>query len=241
MRKFGLLGNSLTHSFSKSFFENKFSNEKLEDVSYQNFELANLNNIRSFIFNKQLHGLNVTIPYKQEIINHLDTLSEEAKEIGAVNCISIKGEKLIGHNTDYYGFTESIKPLLEKNNKKALILGTGGASKAIAYSLKKLNIEYEFVSRKGENNYQNVEQLIKKGFSIIINTTPLGTFPNINTYPELPYHLLDESFILFDLVYNPKTTNFLHLGLQKKCKTKNGLEMLFLQAEKSWELWNERY
>jgi shikimate dehydrogenase len=184
MRKFGLLGNSLTHSFSKSFFENKFSNEKLEDVSYQNFELANLNNIRSFIFNKQLHGLNVTIPYKQEIINHLDTLSEEAKEIGAVNCISIKGEKLIGHNTDYYGFTESIKPLLEKNNKKALILGTGGASKAIAYSLKKLNIEYEFVSRKGENNYQNVEQLIKKGFSIIINTTPLGTFPNINTYPE---------------------------------------------------------
>lgn len=239
MRKFGLIGKSLSHSFSSSYFENKFSTNNLLDCSYQNFELENIDNIRSFVLENQLQGLNVTIPYKEEIIKHLDSLSEEALQIGAVNCISLNGDKLIGHNTDHYGFTKSITPFIQERHKKALILGTGGASKAIAYSLQKLEIEFEFVSRKGKVNYQNLSPYLQNGFSIIINTTPLGTHPKINAFPDLPYHLLDESFLLYDLVYNPKTTAFLQFGIERKCINKNGYEMLTFQAEKSWQIWNK--
>lgn len=239
MRKFGLIGKSLKHSFSSSYFENKFSTNKLSNCNYQNFELDNLDRIRSFVFDNQLQGLNVTIPYKEEIIKHLDKLSKEAFEIGAVNCISVEKNKLIGHNTDCYGFTKSITPLIRKEHKKALILGTGGASKAVAYSLQKLEIEFEFISRNGKLKYQNVNEYLQKGFSIIINTTPLGTFPKTDTFPELPYQLIDKNFLMYDLVYNPETTRFLQFGKEKKCTTKNGYEMLTLQAEKSWQIWNK--
>ncbi len=237
MRRFGLIGKSLSHSFSKSYFEKKFKEEKLDNCSYLNFELENLENIRSFIFKNNLNGFNVTIPYKEKIIKHLDSLSLEAKEIGAVNCVSVEQNKLVGHNTDWYGFSKSLIPLLETHHDNALILGTGGASKAIAYALKKLKINYKFVSRVGQINYQNIDQLLQNRNFIIINTTPLGTFPNENTCPDLPYNLINEDFLLFDLVYNPKKTKFLQLGSQKECKTKNGLEMLSIQAEKSWEIW----
>lgn len=239
MRKFGLIGKSLSHSFSLSYFENKFITNKLWDCSYQNFELENIDNIRSFMFDNQLNGLNVTIPFKEEVIKHLDSLSKEAKQIGAVNCISVNEHKLIGHNTDCYGFTESIIPLLQKNHKKALILGTGGASKAVAYSLQNLGIEYEFVSRDGTINYQNVNKQLQNNFSLVINTTPLGTYPKTNTFPDLPYQLIDKGFLLYDLVYNPEMSAFLKFGKEKKCTIKNGYEMLCLQAEKSWQIWNE--
>jgi shikimate dehydrogenase len=239
MRKFGLIGKSLSHSFSLSYFENKFSTNKLIDCSYQNFELQNVHNIRSFVFDNQLQGLNVTIPFKEEIITHLDNLSEQALKIGAVNCISVKGNKLTGHNTDCYGFSNSISPLLQKHHKKALILGTGGASKAVAFSLKHLGIAFEFVSRNGTINYQNVNEFLQNEYSIIINTTPLGTFPNIEKFPDLPYHLLNQHFLLYDLVYNPEISAFLQFGKNKNCVIKNGFEMLELQAEKSWQVWNK--
>ena len=239
MRKFGLIGKSLSHSFSLSYFENKFSTSKLIDCSYQNFELENVTNIRSFVFDNQLKGLNITIPFKEEIIKHLDNLSEQALKIGAVNCISVEGNILTGHNTDYYGFSNSISPILQKQHKKALILGTGGASKAVAYSLQQMGIVFEFVSRKGPINYKNINEFLQNDYSIIINTTPLGTFPEIEKCPDLPYHLLNQTYLLYDLVYNPELSTFLRFGKEKNCVIKNGYEMLVLQAEKSWQIWNE--
>lgn len=239
MKRFGLIGKKLNHSFSEQFFNRKFKIEKIENCCYKLYEMQNVIAIKQFILDNNISGLNVTIPFKEDIIKHLDELSEEAHSIQAVNCIKVKNNKLIGYNTDYQGFHESIKPLLKKNHKKALILGTGGASKAIEYSLKKLNIEYLFVSRNGKLRYQDLNQKIIYQHQIIINTTPLGTFPNINQCPEIPYSFLNNQHLLYDLTYNPNKSMFLKKGEQFKSKTKNGLEMLEIQALRSWQIWNK--
>jgi len=244
MKLFGLIGHPLTHSFSKQYFENKFEKESIVDCSYNLYDIKNISLYKNVFENQNLIGLNVTIPYKESIIDLLDELDEVAKNIGAVNTIKFdpKTKKTIGYNTDYFGFKNSLKPFLENTHERALILGTGGASKAIAYVLKELNINYLFVSRnpKNENEiaYNDVNQYVIKHHQIIINTTPLGTYPNINDFPNIPYELLTANHLLYDLVYNPEETMFLKKGKEKGTITINGLQMLKLQAEKSWEIWN---
>ena len=243
MSKFGLIGKNIDYSFSKSYFTKKFENEDLPHT-YQNFDIESIHNILNIIkTTKDLKGLNVTIPYKKTVIPFLDKLDEEAEEIGAVNTIKFSKEsKLIGYNTDYYGFKKSIEPYLKNNHKKALILGTGGASKAIAYALKKLNIEYSYVSRTASSHttytYQTLSEEIIKNHPIIINCTPLGTSPKTNSCPPIPYDAITESHLLFDLIYNPEETKFLTIGKLKGAKIYNGLEMLKFQADKAWEIWN---
>ncbi|WP_196891680.1 shikimate dehydrogenase family protein [Aureivirga marina] len=242
MKLLGLIGRNISYSFSRSYFKEKFEKLHLEnDFQYRNFDIEQINLFPSIIKeNKKLIGCNVTIPYKLEIIPYLDVLDEVSKEIGAVNTIKIKDGKLYGFNTDAYGFENSIKPLI-KHQKKALILGTGGASKAVVFALNKLGISHKFVSRtKTENNftYKEIDQKIMEDFEIIINCTPIGTFPNVTSKPDLPYEFLSEHHILYDLVYNPEETAFLKEGKKKHSTIKNGYEMLVLQAEKSWEIWN---
>ncbi len=239
---YGLLGKNISYSFSESFFSKKFEKEN-KDCSYTNFDLKDITAVEEVIKNETVQGLNVTIPYKEEIISYLNELDPTAKEIGAVNVIKFdKNKKLIGYNSDYYGFTESLKPLLQKRPvQKALILGTGGASKAIAYALKKLNIEYTFVSRTPntqELSYNQLDQNIINSNKLIINCTPLGTHPNVQNYPNIPYEYLSENHILYDLIYNPSETTFLRKGKEKGALISNGLQMLILQAERSWEIWN---
>ena len=245
MRKFGLLGYPLKHSFSKDFFIRKFINEGLDCV-YENFEIPGIELLKGILqYEKSLVGLNVTIPYKVEVIQYLDELDPESQEAGAVNVISISriGDKpvLKGYNTDIYGFISSLETIIDSEVTSSLILGTGGASKAVAFALKKLNIDYKFVSRsKGENilNYSEVTEDLLGENKLIVNTTPLGTYPAIDECPPIPYHCLSEKNLLFDLVYNPSETLFLKKGFEMGAKIKNGLEMLELQAEKSWEIWN---
>lgn len=243
MRKFGLLGKNISYSFSRNYFENKFENENIHNVSYENFDIPAIENFPVIVSEiKNLMGLNVTIPYKETIIPYLDKLDPTAKTIGAVNTIKITKKGLLkGYNTDYYGFKKSIKPLLKKQHKKALVLGTGGASKAVAYALDKLGIKYRFVSRTPNDNALNYESLNKDLIAshlIIINCTPLGTFPNITNCPNIPYNFLTKDHILYDLIYNPEESQFLKNGIQKGCTVINGLKMLELQAEKSWKIWN---
>ena len=241
--KFGLIGKDIEYSFSRAYFKKKFEAEDLPH-SYVNFDLKSIDEFPRVIKNtERLKGLNVTIPYKEAVIPFLDKLNKKAKKIGAVNTIKItKKGKLIGYNTDCYGFTKSVKPFLKPHHKKALILGTGGASKAIIYSLKKLNIDYSYVSRKKSNGvsftYDSLTNEIIKEHQIIINSTPLGTFPNIEDCPNIPYEALTNNHILFDLIYNPEETKFLKLGKQQKATTINGLKMLKLQAEKAWSIWD---
>lgn len=237
MRTFGLIGKDLSHSFSKNYFTKKFLSENITDAEYLNFELKNISDFKLLINKNNLSGLNVTIPYKESIIPFLDELSEAAKQIGAVNTIQFINNKLTGHNTDYIGFTETILPLLKKENN-ALILGNGGASKAIQFALNRLNIQYKIVSRNTSFNYLDISKEITEYHNIIINTTPLGTFPNTEEKPPIPYELLNKNHVLYDLVYNPAETQFLKLGKQKNCQVKNGLEMLKKQAEASWNIWN---
>ncbi len=238
---YGLLGKDIGYSFSRNFFSEKFKNENL-DYQYQNFDLKEIEELKEVINNTDVKGLNVTIPYKQDVISYLDHLDPIAKEIGAVNVIKFdKNQQLTGYNSDYYGFTESLKPLLNKTVKKALILGTGGASKAIAFALEKLNIEYIFVSRNPDFNelsYQDLDEDIIKAYKLIINCTPLGTYPNIENHPDIPFDYITKNHVLYDLIYNPDETTFLRKGKEKGAKTSNGLQMLILQAEKSWEIWN---
>lgn len=243
MRKFGLLGKNISYSFSRNYFENKFKNENIVNVTYENFDISTIESFPVIISEtKNLRGLNVTIPYKEAIIPLLDKLDPTAKNIGAVNTIKITKKGLLkGYNTDYYGFKNSLKPLLKKQHKKALILGTGGASKAVAYALKKLNIEYRFVSRTLTGNtikYESLNKDIIASHLIIINCTPLGTFPNITDCPNIPYNFLTKDHILYDLIYNPEETQFLKNGIPRGCTVTNGLKMLQLQAEKSWKIWN---
>ncbi len=237
MSIFGLIGKTLSHSFSEGYFNDKFHKEDINDAEYKNFELSNISEFTDLISKIKLSGLNVTTPYKESIIPFLDELTPHANAIGAVNTIQFKDNKLIGHNTDTIGFLQSIYPLLNKRNK-ALILGNGGASKAIQYVLKILNIEYKIVSRKSSFDYLDISSESIGYYDIIINTTPLGTHPKIADFPQIPYKELNENHLLFDVIYNPIESAFLRFGKTKNCSIKNGLEMLEIQAESSWNIWN---
>ena len=239
---FGLVGKNISYSFSKGYFGDKFEKLNLKDYSYDNLDIQNIEDFPEFLKqNPTISGLNVTIPYKEAIIPFLDKLSKRATEIGAVNTIKItKSGKLKGFNTDYIGFQKSIEPLLNVNHKKALILGTGGASKAVAYALKQLEIPYLFVSRNDIGDaigYNQINEKTFEEFQIIINCTPVGTFPNTNSCPEIPYEYFTTNHLAFDLIYNPAETLFLKKAKEKGAIVKNGLEMLTLQAEKSWDIW----
>ena len=241
---FGLIGKNINYSFSKKYFTAKFEKEELIGYSYENFDLQAISQFPKIIRkNSNLKGLNVTIPYKEKIIPYLDKLNDKATKIGAVNCIKItKKGKLKGYNTDYYGFKKSLKPLLQPHHQKALILGTGGASKAVAYALEELGILHTFVSRsKTEDalDYKYINATTFDNFQIIINCTPLGTHPNIDEFPPIPYDFFTEEHIAFDLIYNPEETEFLKRAKAKNATTKNGYEMLVLQAEKGWKIWNK--
>ena len=240
MKSFGLIGYPLEHSFSKSYFENKFLNENIKDVEYLNFECQNLDELFNSDKILKLEGFNITTPYKESIITFLDKLSHEARTIGAVNCVKKVDNKLIGYNTDYVGFFHSIKPKLNSFHKSALVLGNGGASKAVTYALNKLNIKYKIVSRNSSFDYTDLNKKCFKKYQIIINCTPLGTFPNIQDFPKIPYQFLSEKHLLFDLIYNPKISRFLELGIEKNCKIQNGMEMLRIQAEYAWIIWNNK-
>ena len=237
MRTFGLIGETLTHSFSEEYFNKKFHNEDIKDCEYKNFELNNISEFTDLVSKMKLSGLNITIPYKESVIPFLDELTPQAKEIGAVNTIQFKDNKLIGHNTDTIGFSQSINPLLNER-KNALILGNGGASKAVQYALKTLNIKYKIVSRKSSFDYSDISIKSIGYYDIIINTTPLGTYPKTADFPQIPYKQLNENHLLFDLIYNPIESTFLRFGKTRNCSIKNGLEMLEIQAESSWNIWN---
>tara|TARA_B100000282_G_scaffold272401_1_gene227683 strand:+ start:273 stop:1010 length:738 start_codon:yes stop_codon:yes gene_type:complete len=240
-RKFGLIGKNIDYSFSKKYFSEKFKKENL-DCTYSNFDIENISLIESILQKNGISGYNVTIPYKQEIIKFLDEIDEVAKAIGAVNTIKKIDNKNIGFNTDCIGFEKSLIPLIEnKKPDSALILGGGGASKAVKYVLKKIKINYSTVSRKegkSEFIYENLNDVIINRFKMIINCSPVGTFPNINKCPNIPYKHLTKEHVLYDLVYNPIESLFLRRGRELGCKTKNGLEMLEIQANESWRIWN---
>lgn len=237
MIRYALLGKSLSHSFSEQYLSEKFFKEGIKNTEYINLELDNLNNLKDKIKELNLSGFNVTIPYKIEIISKLDFISNQAKTINAVNTVKVIEGKLHGFNTDVVGFTKSISPLLNKR-RKALVLGNGGSSKAIQFALQKLNISWKVVSRNTDFDYRQITKKTIDSVEIIINCTPLGTYPKIEEYPQLPYNLLNSKHLLYDLVYNPKQTKFLTFGLANNCSIKNGEEMLVLQAEESWKIWN---
>jgi shikimate dehydrogenase len=243
-KRFGLLGRSINYSFSKGYFTEKFSNENFENCTYENFDIPEINFFTELIKNNpDLKGLNVTIPYKETVIPFLDKLSKKATIIGAVNTIKFtKKGKLKGYNTDYYGFKKSLDPLLQPHHKKALILGTGGASKGVAFALDQLGITYTFVSREATENsidYTRLNATTFDNYTLIINCTPVGTSPNIDLFPSIPYEFLTEKHIAFDLIYNPAQTQFLKKAAAQGAQTKNGLDMLIFQAEKAWSVWNK--
>lgn len=243
-RQFGLLGKNINYSFSKKYFTDKFALGNLDDCFYENFDIQTIEEFPKIIAsNPDLKGLNVTIPYKESLIPYLDKLSKNATKIGAVNVIRItKKGKLKGYNSDYYGFMKSLKPLLEPHHKKALIIGTGGAAKAVSFALDKLGILYTFVTREekeGMINYDRINATTFDNYQIIINCTPLGTSPNTKEFPPIPYNFFTEKHIAFDLIYNPEETQFLKKAKKKGAVIKNGYEMLVLQAEKAWKIWNK--
>ena len=247
MKKYGLTGFPLTHSFSKRYFTEKFETEKI-DSTYDNFEIDNISKFPEIIKNNpELIGLNVTIPYKEQVIPFLDELNDSAREIAAVNTVKIirsdSGIILKGFNTDTFGFETSLKPLLKEHHKKALVLGTGGASKALKYVLNKLCIDFVSASieelKENEIRYEDIDEKIMSERLLIINATPLGTYPKTDTFPNIPYQFITEKHLLFDLVYNPEVTQFMTKGLQNGATVKNGYEMLLNQAIKSYEIWNE--
>lgn len=245
MDKYGLIGYPLGHSFSIGYFNEKFQNECI-DATYENFEIPSIENLTEILdSNPELKGLNVTIPYKEKVISYLDSISPEARAIGAVNVIKVnhKGNKteLKGYNSDVIGFTQSIEPLLERYHKKALVLGTGGASKAIIFSLKSLGIETLTVSRyerHGCVRYEDITPEMIKEYNVIVNCTPCGMYPQTDDCPNLPYEAMDSHTLLYDLIYNPDETLFLKRGKAQGATVKNGLEMLLLQAFASWNFWN---
>ncbi len=246
MDKYGLIGYPLGHSFSISYFNEKFKNEGIDAV-YENYEIPTIEQLPEVLdTNPELRGLNVTIPYKEKVISYLDSLSPEASEIGAVNVIKIehKGKKTVlkGYNSDVIGFTRSIEPLLEPYHKKALILGTGGASKAIEFGLRSLKLETLKVSRTGKDGairYTDITPETIKNYNVIVNCTPCGMFPHADECPDLPYNAMDNHTLLYDLIYNPDEALFLTKGKKQGAIIKNGLEMLLLQAFASWEFWNK--
>ena len=247
MKKFGLIGYPLGHSFSKNFFNEKFQSEKI-DAEYVNFEIPDINDFPAILTsNPDLEGLNVTIPYKEQVMHYLNNIAPEAISIGAVNVIKIernKGKiKLTGYNSDVTGFTQSIEPLLEPYHKKALILGTGGASKAVNYGLKQLGLSTLFVSRNHHNDttitYEELTPEIMDSYKVIVNCTPVGMYPHTDECPNIPYECLTHHHLLYDLLYNPSVTKKKKKGNEHGAIVKNGLEMLLLQAFAAWEIWNK--
>lgn len=242
--QYGLVGKNISYSFSKDYFSKKFAENDLTGYSYDNFDIHDISEFPEIIKNNpNLKGLNVTIPYKESIIPFLDKLSDKASKIGAVNTIKFtKKGKLKGYNTDCFGFQKSLQPLLQPHHKKALILGTGGASKAVAFVLDQLGILYTFVSREANENsidYHRINATTFDNYQIIINCTPMGTSPNITDCPAIPYEYFTSRHIAFDLIYNPSETLFLQKAKSNGAVTKNGLEMLIFQAEKAWKIWNK--
>ena len=237
MKTYGLIGRNLSHSFSYKYFQEKFLKEQLSDCQYLNFELEDISILRDIIKKNNLSGVNITIPFKEKVIPFLDKLSKDAAEIGAVNTIEIKGEKLIGHNTDVFGFAQSFIPLL-KERKNALILGNGGASKCVQFVLKKNNIDFIVASRNSDFTLAEITEETIQKHSIIINTTPLGMYPKTDRFPHLPYNAINSKHLVYDLVYNPEESTFLRKAKAKNAEIKNGKQMLYLQAEKSWKIWN---
>lgn len=244
-KRFGLIGKDIDYSFSRGYFAEKFSKLQL-DCTYENFDIASLRLFADLISAEHnIKGLNVTIPYKESIIPYLDSLSTKAKRIGAVNTIRIdKKGHLKGYNTDWYGFYHSLKPLLKYSHKRALILGTGGASKAVEFALKKLGVKYQFVSRVKQDDHLTYDELTAEHFArhtLLINTTPVGTFPHTEDMPEIPVEWLTPKHIVYDLIYNPEETMLMREAAKRGAVTKNGYEMLVLQAEKAWAIWNKTF
>lgn len=245
VKKLGLLGKNISYSFSQNYFSQKFIEAKIDsDFSYQNFDIQNIDKFPEILKNNlELIGLNVTIPFKETIIPFLDELSDNVKQIGAVNTIKIlPNGNLFGDNTDFFGFNKSLETLIESHHKKALILGTGGSAKAVAFGLKKLNIGATFVSRNSKENcilYSELNQEIFHNFQIVVNCTPIGTFPKVELCPDISYEYFTKNHIAFDLIYNPEETEFLKRAKENGAKTKNGYDMLVFQAEKAWKIWNE--
>ncbi len=243
-RLYGLIGRTLGHSFSAGYFARKFAADAaLSDCEYRNFELPTIDRLPQMLAeNPSLCGFNVTIPYKREIFAYLDDIDKEAREIGAVNCVKLVDNKLIGYNTDVDGIRASLDALIGGARPATLLLGTGGASQAVQYVLAERGIEYAIVSRdpmRGNMTYEQINEQVLSEVGLVINATPVGTFPNVDEAPEIPYALLNESHSLFDLVYNPPVTRFLAWGANRGAQTMNGQMMLERQAERAWAIWNE--
>lgn len=237
--KFGLVGRNISYSFSKKYFEQKFQKLLLNHHSYEIFDTENLDHIKNIFATENLRGLNVTIPYKEQIIPFIDELSEEAQEIGAINCISIENGKTKGYNTDAFGFEKTLFLHKKELQKTAIILGNGGAAKAVQFVLKKNNIPYITVSRTTKVNYENLTEDLVKNNLIIIQCTPVGTFPNVEDCLKFPFEAITENHLIIDLIYNPEYSKFIKKASEKGAKTANGLYMLEQQAEKAWEIWND--
>ena len=243
MRRFGLIGFPLTHSFSKRFFSEKFARENIRDCEYENYPIENISLLQDLIQNTaDLVGINVTIPYKKEVIPYLTRVTPIVQNIGACNCILLRNGERIGYNTDVPGFQHSLTPFLKPNHQQALVLGTGGASAAVVYVLAQLQIPYLVVSRNagdGVVSYEQLSEEIMATHHLIINTTPLGTFPNISECPPIPYSSITDKHHLYDLVYNPDETLFLQKGKAQGATIQNGMDMLIEQALESWRIWND--
>jgi shikimate dehydrogenase len=246
MRKFGLIGYPLTHSFSQRFFTEKFEREGIVDCVYTNFSLPSIEALPAVLADTELRGLNVTIPYKEKVLDYLDDLSPVARAVGACNCIRIESGRMVGHNTDAVGFERSLQPLIIDSyypHPRVLILGRGGAAKAVEYVVKRMGLEYRMVIRGVKKDptdlhYEEVDEAIVSRYKLIINTTPLGMYPHVDECAPLPYEAIGPDHILFDLIYNPAKTLFLLKGEERGAVVKNGHEMLVLQAEESWRIWN---
>ncbi len=243
MRRYGLIGFPLTHSFSQKYFTEKFERESIRDCAYLNFPITNIEELPGLLDDASLLGLNVTIPYKQAVLPYLHNKSEVVAAIGACNCIRIEKGVLTGHNTDVVGFEQSLLPKLGSHHRRALVLGTGGASKAVEYVLGKLGIAYRLVTRRpragaGDLRYEALDAAMMSEYTLIVNTTPVGMFPHIEECPELPYDAMGSQHYLFDLIYNPAKTLFLRKGEERGAVVENGHEMLLRQAEESWRIWN---
>jgi len=245
MRLYGLIGYPLTHSFSKQYFEEKFRNENLKDCRFENFSISTIDQLGNILQSggETLKGLAVTIPYKKSVIGFLDNVEHLPLELTACNCIRIQKGKLIGYNTDITGFEKSITPLLKPTHRNALVLGNGGAAEAVFFVLKKLGINFKIVSRKIHRSstltYDDLTKDVIREHTLLINTTPLGMYPDMDKCPLIPYAYISPNHLLYDLIYNPQKTLFLKRGEEKGAIVKNGLEMLMIQAEENWKLWNQ--
>ena len=242
MRIFGLLGFPLEHSLSEAYFNDKFEREGIEDTTYQNFDFEHITNFLNWCKDHpELAGFNVTIPHKEAIIEHLDELSEEAERVGAVNCVKVIEDGMIGYNTDVYGFERAVEQFISESTK-ALILGTGGAAKAASYVFDQMGVEFLYVSRNPDGTdlgYEDLDDAILEDYHLIVNCTPVGMYPYLNDCPPIPYEFLNSKNVLFDLIYNPEKSLFLIKGEEKGTRIQNGLTMLYLQAEMAWKIWNE--